>query len=418
MTALVAGIAVTGAFAQDPPADPCANIDAATALYDKFTASYNKKTSAEKKVALDAGKEFLEKYGACESWKDQVAFVKPWVPKLETLVPALIISEKLDPLYKRFDDGVKAKKWDEVYAAGKEIYAVLPNGSLDQLIPMGMIGLIESSAKPPNNKYNDDSIRFAKIAIDKLNAGEASTNGKFGVYQLAYLTKENSISELSFATAQITYNKGDKKNAVAQFYKVTQMPGSKKNFAPVFTAIGDFYVAEAEPIGKEIAEKIKTIQKPETPEEEKVKLNEEVKAKVALFNGYMERAMDAFGRAWSNVKDEPATKVYKDGLLKEVQRLYKLRFEKEDGVNQWITAAIAKPLPDPSSAVQPIADEPTTTTTTGTGTGVGAANGTGVGAANGKGVGAANGTGLGTPSGRTMGSAPAPAKPATAKPKP
>jgi hypothetical protein len=135
-----------------------------------------------------------------------------------------------------------------------------------------------------------------------------------------------------------------------------------------------------------------------------VKLNEEAEAKEALFKGYMERAMDAYSRAWSIAKDTtPAEKTYKEGLKKEIDRLYQLRFEKMDGVSQWITAAVAKPLPNPASTVEPIVDPKptTTTTTTGTGTGVGAANGTGVGAANGTGVGAATGTGAAPKAGPT-----------------
>jgi hypothetical protein len=81
--ALMSTVLVT--TAQDTPADPCADIDAATALYQTFVDNYNKKplTVADREKAVKAGKEFLEKYGNCEAWKDQSNFVKPWVPKLE-----------------------------------------------------------------------------------------------------------------------------------------------------------------------------------------------------------------------------------------------------------------------------------------------------------------------------------------------
>jgi hypothetical protein len=161
----------------------------------------------------------------------------------------------------------------------------------------------------------------------------------------------------------------------------------------MYATMGDYYEAEAAPIGLKIADGIKRIAAAPT-DEEKEKINEEVKANVALFNGYTERAMDAYGRAWKFAKDDtPAGKAYKAGLLKIVQGLYERRTDKKTGAEQWVATAVTKPLPDPTSTVQPVVDpEPTTTTTTGTGTGVGAANGTGIGAATGTGVGPKAGT--------------------------
>lgn len=386
---LLSGFAATGAFAQD---DPCADIDGATAVYDKFTGSYAKKLPAnpdvaalqgaisDKQGAIESGKQFLEKWGNCEAWKDQVAFVKPWVPKLEKQIDAL----KLQIQYVNFDTGMQAKNWDAVYSAGKEIDRMAPDKSVDQLIVLGMIGLVESYNK--NNKYNDESLNYARKAIDKMNSGTQSVNGKWGVFQFAFGSKENAISELSYATGYILYyGKGDKKGGVAQMYKISQMPGSKKDYAPLFATIGEFYLSEAEPIGKEIAAKIEAI-KTATTDGEKLKIDAEVKEKVALFNGYTERAMDAFSRAWNFAKtDTPAGQKYKDGLYKQIQDLYKRRFDKDDGVSSWVSTAVAKPLPDPASAVQPVTDpdidKATTTTGDANGTGVGAANGTGVGTA-------------------------------------
>lgn len=377
MAALVAGIAVTGALAQDV----CSDVDTPTAQYEKFLGLYNRKPGviAEKEEAINIGKAFLEKFGACEAWKDQSAFVKPWIPRLEKQIENL----KLQAEYNKFDAGMQSKKWEDVFAAGKAINSMAPDRSLDQLIAMGMVGLVESYGK--NYRFNDESLAFAKIAIDKLNAGAPSVNTKFGVYQFAMGSKENAISELSYATAYINYYaKGNKKGSIASFYNVVQMPGSKKDFAPAYATIGEFYLDEAAPIGVEIAKLIEAIKTAPT-EEEKLKLNDQAKAKEALFNGYTERAMDAYSRAWKFAKeDTPAGKKYKDGLLATIQDLYKRRFDKETGVNEWVSTATAKPLPDPTSAVQPVVDPETTTTsntTTGTSVGLSAVPSTSNGAA-------------------------------------
>ena len=61
--------------------------------------------------------------------------------------------------------------------------------------------------------------------------------------------------------------------------------------------------------------------------------------------------------------DTPAGKTYKDALYKTLQDTYKRRFEKLDGLDAYVSAAVAKPLPNPTSAVTPVSDpEPTKTT--------------------------------------------------------
>lgn len=363
MAVLVAGIAVTGATAQDN----CADIDGATEVYNKFTENYSKKSSADLKVAVSAGKEFLEKWGACESWKDQVAFVKPWVPKLEKSQADAELAEYLNPLFARFDAAINTDNADELYAAGKAILAKQPD-NINIMFPMAVIGPREVLKK--NNKYNADSIRYAKMLYDQIKAGVKFTrklkDGKESIGALKHeMNREDALSELAYTLGYVNYyGLNNKKAALPYLYEVTQLPGFRKNYSPVYATIGDYYIAEAAPIGAEIAAKIEAI-KTATTDEEKLKLDAEVKEKVALFNGYTERAMDAYGRAWSIAKDDtPAAKKYKEGLFAEVQNLYKRRFDKETGVNEWVAATVAKPLPDPTSAVQPVTDEPVTTTTT------------------------------------------------------
>lgn len=358
-------IAAIGVSAQNPPGgDVCADIDGASALYEKFTETYNKKplTIADREVASKAGKEFLEKYGGCEAWKDQAAFVKGWVPKLDEWIKNQKLREQLNGLYQQFDNGIKTKKWDDVFSAGEAIYNLIPDKAIDQLIPMALIGVVETANK--NTKYNDQSIKWAKVALDKLKAGEASLNGQFGVFEYAFGNRENAISELTYGLGYIYYvGKNDKKTGVTYFYEATKLPGSKQQYAPMYALIGEYYVDEAAPLGAEIAKMIENL-KTLTSDEEKAKLNDEIKAKVALFNGYTERALDAYSRAYTLAKDTtPAAKAYKKQLYDRLTALYKIRFDKTDGIDAWVTTATAKPLPDPTSPVQPVVDEEPTTTT-------------------------------------------------------
>lgn len=52
-------------------------------LYKKFTDNYAGKTIEQKKIAIDAGKEFIEKFGDEEDNKDIIEYLKKVIPELE-----------------------------------------------------------------------------------------------------------------------------------------------------------------------------------------------------------------------------------------------------------------------------------------------------------------------------------------------
>lgn len=414
MAVIVAGVAVTGAFAQEV----CDDLDGATEKYEAFTNNYQKNDIPSLEAAVAAGKAFLEKWGACEGWKDQVAFVKPWIPRVEKKIEGL----KDGPMFDGFDKAVIADNIEGIYSFGKQILAKYPQNHNIKYV-MAVVG-IQDVAKAvqakTTSKYASDSLNYSKALFEPIKSGSLQFDRKLkdGTPSIGVLkhetNKEEALSRLAYTIGFVNYyGLNNKKGALAQYYEVTQMAGFFKNYAPVYVTISDYYRDEAENIGKEIVtltneynalvDKVKNLPSGEASAEEAKRLDGEIKAKdvqikakEALYNGYVERAMDALARAHKVAKDAtPAEKTYKDALYKDLQAMYNRRFpSKPAGLNEWVATTTARPLPDPTSAVQPVSDEPATTTTTGTGTGVGAANGTGVGRANGTGVGAANGSGV------------------------
>ena len=359
---VLAGIGATAAKAQDA----CANVDDQTALYTKVTDNYAKKDVASKKIAVEAGKQFLEKYGACEPLKDQVTFVKAQVPIQEGLIAKLENGAMLDAMFSRFDAGIKGEKYDDVYAAGKDILAKQPD-NLNVLIPLGMIGLYQSANK--NYKYNDDSLRYGQQALTLLKSNKEfvkkDKNGVpvAGAFQFE-CKREDCISSLNYAAGYINYYaKNDKKAALPYYYEISQSPGLYKNEPRVYATIAASYIDPASALGTEIADLI-TKQKAAKTDEEKAALDVQIKAKIAMFNGYTERSLDALSRAYTLAKnDTPANKAYRDGLYKQLQDLYKRRFDKTEGLDAYVSSAVAKPLPNPTSEVTPVVEtEPVKTT--------------------------------------------------------
>lgn len=376
LAAIIAGGALSG-FAQDPPAD-CADVDGFNALYTKFTGTisvdaktnksvFNPKTVAEKQAALDNAKQILEKYGACPTFAENVNYVKGWISPIETAIKAQTERETVGVVVTRYDNGIRDAKYDDAYAAGKEILAKQPE-NLNVLVPLGLVGLYESYKN--NFKYNDDSIRYAQQALSLIKSGKElpKRDPKTGVQTAGVFaferTKEAAISELTYAIGYITYyGKKDKKAALPYYYEVTQLPGPFKTEPRVYQSIGNYYVDEAAKVGQEIAALIAK-QKAAKTEAEKEQIDKEIEPKTALFNGYTERIIDAYARAYTVAKaDTPANKTYKEGLYKTLQDTYRRRFDKIEGLDAYVASTVAKPLPNPTTAVTPVLDPAPAATT-------------------------------------------------------
>ena len=354
------GIGATAVSAQDN----CGDADGQAALYTKFTELYPKTDLPSRKAAIDAAKEFLQKFGTCEVVKEQADYFKGALPKLEETVKKIEEGAVMGALFKRFDAGIQGNNTDEVYAAGKEILAKQPD-NINIILPLGLVGSYQSN-QANNFKYTEDGLKYANLALSKINAGAEfkKPGGKAGAFQYE-MTKPEAINELKYAVAFLSYyGKKDKATALPLYYELSQ--GAFKDDPRIYGTIGDYYVEQRKPIGEQIRTKIAEQNAAGTAEEKKIALEEEIKKLAALFNGYNERILDAFGRAHKVTKDTPANKAYRDNLYKIMQDVYKSRFpDKETGLNEYIAATVAKPFPNPTSEVTPVSDpEPTTTTST------------------------------------------------------
>ncbi len=339
-------VAAGASFAQDA----CEDYDGQAALYEKFNAAYSSKDINVKKTSVDLGKQFLEKYGSCPSAEDTANWLKTNLPLIEKNIKTILEGIWLEERFAKFDNGVKTQKYADAYAAGAEILTKQPD-NLNIIVPLGAIGIYESRNK--NNQFNGDTVKYARMAIAKMNAGV--TSEKYGVFQFQYDTKENALSEMNYAIAYMDYFfNGNQKAGVEGFYNVSQMPGKNKTNPVVFEPIGAYYFGEV----AKLAEKVKTLigeQQALTVEEEKIAKDKEIKSTIALLNAYAERSMDAYGRARALVtKSDEASQKYKDSLTAQMKTLYVIRFEKQDGLETYIASSIKKPMPDPAQPVEPV----------------------------------------------------------------
>ena len=352
-----------------------------TALRTKWDAAYKLTDVEGRKTAVALAKEFVEKYGTCETQKDFIEYLtkdgtykdasgkeqprRAWIALQEEFIK----DAPRKALFARFDAGLKAKKWDDVYAVIDEFTAAYPNDEyvLDIILPGGAIGLVESYNNNP--KYNDKAIKYAKMAIDKLNAGVTTKN--FGAQQFSYGKKEEALASMNLALARIYYwGKNDKKAGVPYYYAVTQIDSNVRKAWHIYDAIGDFYWDDVKKLGEEIPKMIDEAKKTAETDTPEVITQKQaaIDAKIALQKGYAERALDAYSRAQvasksdtSAAAKEFAVKRY-EGVIKPA---YAKRFGNTDGVDAYIAAISSKPVPNPATAVTPIAEPVPATATDG-----------------------------------------------------
>jgi len=323
-------------------------------LYNEdFVPNYRSIELSKLKLAIDSGKKFVEQCTSSEAYKEPVEFVKKRLPDMEK-------KYNLGNAIEKFNDAVKDSKnvkVDQAFASGKDILTIDPNfaSELDVIITLASIGLDQALLN--NKKYDNETLGYAMRAIQKLESNAQSKD--YGLWGFVYKTKEfpdgrsNALAWMNYTVGYIYYQQGKKKEALPYFYKALQYNSNVKKRPDIYQAIGDYYREEYNRLDDERTETAKKAQE-ETSEEAKKQLIEKAKNILALQKGYAERMIDAYARARAAATND---KAYQDSLYGTIKILYGVRFGgKQDGLDQYISSLINKPMPDPTSPVEPIVE--------------------------------------------------------------
>jgi hypothetical protein len=337
-------------FAQDP----CTDAAGITAMRTEFNRLYELKGLENRKSAIAVGKQFLEKYGTCEAGKDLSDYLKTNLSKIQENYDKAIAADLKEKLYKRFDASVRASNFDETFASGKEILAQEPD-NLDVIIILATIGYNESYKK--NFRYNAESTSFAKQAISMIAAGKSTpTFGNFSQFRLK--NKENALGLLNYYIGYMQfYGDKNRKESLQYFYAATQHQSEARTEPVLYDSIGLYFIGESDTLQDEIAA-LRKARLDTDPDDVKKKKDDEMDAKAAMAYGLLERVLDTYSRAYSSVDDGDKNKPYKARLYGTLQKAYVARFGKSDGLDAWMAASAAKPMPDPASPVAPVIDTP------------------------------------------------------------
>jgi hypothetical protein len=316
-----------------------------------------KQPCGQRDAALTTGKMIIEKFGSDELNKEVIDYVKKDSDKIA----------KEEPVCKRnaaYNKAYTDKDWPKFVPISKEIIAQEGDAALgfDVMLTLVSVGY-NRSVVDKIDTYNNDTLNYAKMALQKLNSGATSKN--YGVFE-PFKTKENATSWMNYIIGFYT-NKAaasdptKKKEALGYFYKATQTGTENKNDVSIYTNIGTWYFDEAARLDKEYRDIRAANNNTDT---------DEGKAKLALARGYADRGIDAFGRARQIATANKATPKAIEAINKTLTDLYKFRFNiapeaKTPNLESYVSGLLSKPMPDPSTDVTPVVEEvaPTTTTT-------------------------------------------------------
>jgi hypothetical protein len=329
--------------------------DLATA-FNRYKAE-KKKPCGERDTALATAKMIIEKFGGDVLNKEVIDYVKTDSAKIA----------KDDPLCKRntaYNKAYTDKDWAKFISLSKEIIAQEGDSQLAFDVALTLVSVgYNRSAIDKNDAYSNDTLNYARTALQKLNSG--TTSKQYGVFE-PFKTKESAQSWMNYIIGYYT-NKAaatdptKKKEALGYFYKSTLVGMDNKNDVSIYTNIGTWYFDEAARLDKEYRDIRAANNNTDT---------DEGKAKLALARGYADRGIDAFGRARQIATANKAAPKAIEAINKTLTDLYKFRFNiaadaKTPNLESYVSGLLSKPMPDPSTDVTPVIEEvkPVTTTT-------------------------------------------------------
>ncbi|HUR98168.1 MAG TPA: hypothetical protein VMZ26_08915 [Pyrinomonadaceae bacterium] len=336
------------AFSQTSPED-------CNSIYQNLVARRGSTEIAVAEQALASGKEYQTKckgLAATEGFDKIDQFINLEVPRLQ---------EKVDimKLEQAFDAAVKKRSRDDVVSTAKQLIEKNRRYNLDLMLDIASVGFDNASAAPADDKYNADAIRYATLVLEKLEKGEDSgtKDKRFGFYfpyknEKCADGKINAAGWMNYTIGFITSTRQKETRAALPYlYKSSQAGCETKAFSESYRLIGSWYVDESNKISAQRAALIKAASDTETPE---------TVALLELQMGYLDRAIDAYARAYrqaaTNLKTVPAYKTSLQGVLKE---LFAARYEGDiSAMDAYVAKVMDTPFIDPATPVAPVKATP------------------------------------------------------------
>lgn len=344
-------LAVMPAAAQTATAAAPSAQDAAakTNLYNKWLENRKGPEAAKQKVAYDAGKEYLTKYGADND--EYVAAVKKWVDKYEAAAATFERQKKCDEAIKQAEP---TKNYAAVFASCKEIVAAEPENAA-VLLTLSNVGFLNATRKKEevDKSLLPDAITYTRRLAEFVEAGKV-TPENFKFINPAAADKDTALAWLNYRLGFLTKDTSPDE-AVNHFLKVAQGATAAKSDPNLY-----YYLAQAYLNGeyKKLSDDYKA-------RFEGKEATDESRIASAKLEQVLDRIQDAYARAVAlSTKTDAATVAFRDQVKGLLTELYKQRHEGSDaGLQEFIAASATRRMPLPSDPLPTPTPAPSTAVT-------------------------------------------------------
>ena len=264
-------------------------------------------------VAYQAARDFMTRYPKEKS--EYSDYIKQWMMFYER-----------DERKTRLPILINEKNFVEAYKVGNQILTDEPD-YLRTRIDLGYAGYLAASAK--NDSFNTTALEYARRAIRDIESGKAPSDWA------PFKGKDDTLAYLNYAVGFLML-KTTPDQSIDPLIKAVQYESDIKKTPSTYYFLAAAY--ESGPY-RTLSTAFQTnyAGKPETPES---------KAALEKLNVVIDRMIDAYARAVAAAGSDPKTQQAKAGWMATLTNYWKFRHENsEAGLNEFISAALSKPLP-------------------------------------------------------------------------
>lgn len=347
------------AFAQDTTsgqttASSAQDEQAKTDLYNKWRENRNGNAD-QQKIAYEAGKEYLAKYGASDDVYVQA--VKKWVPKYEDAVRRFELGQSFDK-----------KDYAKTFEIGRIILSSQPD-DIGVILLLARAGYSNIALGTNNKSLNPDAARMVRRAIELIESGKAPEKWE------PFPNRDEALAFLQYTLGLVSVETSPT-DASAAFIKAAQSNGTFKREPSTYIQLANIY--EANEL-KKLVDEYNAAFPPDKP------ITDDLKPKydqmLAQVGKVQDRVIDAYARAAALMNSDPKytsdpkLAAVKKTVLSKLTTYYKQRHDNSDaGLTELVNNVLSKPLmlPGQEPVTPTAATDGTATPTNATGQPAGA----------------------------------------------
>lgn len=178
-------------------------------------------TTEQKRIALEAAKEYIKKYGHDALFQPQVDYLESAVAKIASLFHQYRTDLK-ESRYRYFNDSFVKNNIDDLFDAGAQILEHEPE-FLDVTLTLASVGF-DRFIKDSDRKYLTLSIQYAEKSIDLMEKNTKS-RGNYGTFDFSYKSEKypdgraNALGFMNYFIGYIKYFELNEKEEGLEFFR-------------------------------------------------------------------------------------------------------------------------------------------------------------------------------------------------------